>query len=188
MKFLPLVLFGVIVCSCSQKKTAKIERNELLNISKYQMASLDTISLKLHKKVDKQNTESIKLWKSYGYVQTWLNEHEGISAKEILNGTEELIKLSDKLKDSLTIKSLKTSGMITRINTFHSEVLRLKDMNEIPSISDMEVKQQAYKVYDVFDIITLKINAIYAQQRFESNLEFDEEFFKEDTDAIKGDK
>lgn len=183
MRFFTILILSSLWVGCSQKKTKEVEKNELLNISKYQVKDMDSIfSLKLH--LLPKNKDSIVAWKSYWRLENLLEDYATSNSKEFLNIAEELYTESQKLNDSLKVKELRTRGMLSRLNTLETLTFRLKDMKSISSISDMEIRQQTLKIYDVFDIITSKINAIYKQKRFEENLEFDEEFFLNDSIGI----
>ena len=120
----------------------------------------------------------IKEWKTYFEMSTFLKKnYTDVSPSVALEMSEELSELVLAMKDSLQIKVLNNRGVFARLNTFSSEVLRLKDMASISSITPDEVAVQVDKVVAVYNSINSKINSVYAQQNFDENLDFDEAIF-----------
>lgn len=122
--------------------------------------------------------EKIKDWVGYFKLTNFLKEQYGrVSPQTALEMSEELQGIVGKIRDSLKINELKTHGFDARLNVLNSEVLRLKDMSEITSIKAEEVRQQIEKIIAVYHAINSKINAIYARELFDEEVNFNEEIF-----------
>ena len=131
--------------------------------------------------------DSLKSWKQYGKIATFLSKNYlDVSPAEALEMSNELAEISISFKDSVSVPILANNAMFARLNVFTSEVLRLKDMATIPNIKSKEVAEQTKKILAVFSAINSKINSLYKEQSFDSNLNFDESLidFNEGMEAL----
>lgn len=132
-----------------------------------------------NKDLKHQVEKDIQNWDEYFTMSEFLKKYyTAISPSLSLEMSKELTDLSKTMKDSLRIKELNNRGMFARLNVFYSEALRLQDMSEISSIKAVEVTEQVEKLVSVYNSINMKINSIYEQKNFDSNVDFDESIFE----------
>ncbi len=130
--------------------------------------------------------EKVKSWNEFFTLSDFLKKNFlDISPSLSLELSKELVELSKVMNDSLRIKELNNKGMFARLNVFYSEALRLQDMSIISSIKAAEVQEQVGKLVSVYNSITMKINSIYLQKDFDSEVIFDESVFEFNEDAEK---
>lgn len=120
-------------------------------------------------------------WRAYFRLSAFADEHfRSVSPRQALDHAQEFLDLVQELRTSLELPALRTQPVRARLNTLHSEVLRLKDMAEITAIKPEAVQRQIQKMVAVFNALNSKINAVYARQKLDENLSFDESIFKKD--------
>ena len=123
--------------------------------------------------------KDVKSWDEYFTMSKFLRKNfTTISPALSLEMSKELADLSKTMNDSVRIIELNNRGMFARLNVFYSEALRLQDMSEISSINPSEITEQVEKLVSVYNSINMKINSIYLQQSFDSNVNFDESVFE----------
>ena len=127
--------------------------------------------------------EMISDWEEYETLHELITSYQNISPEEALGNASDLHVYVDRMKDSLTIKSLKTPAFKSRMNVLENEVLRLLDMNEIPAITAKEVNAQIDKMFLIFGSLNDKINTVYDQEKFNEEINLDD-FFELERDSI----
>lgn len=160
-------LFLLMICACSQKKNTTVEQS---------INNKPTLDAKIlqHKPSLKINTyaqKKIENWKEYKELNVFLKRFESTSPNDALGNAIELKSLTKQLKDSINIKELETPAFKSRVNVLENEVLRLADMTKIPAITTNEVNVQVGKILSIFGSLNAKINAIYLQQKIDSDLD-----------------
>ena len=122
--------------------------------------------------------QAIKDWTGYAKLTRFLKEHyQSTSPQTALEMSEDLYAIVGKVKDSFHVQELKNEGFDARLNVLNSEILRLKDMSEITVIKAEEVVEQTEKIIGVYNAVNAKINAIYARQLRDNEVDFDEGIF-----------
>lgn len=124
--------------------------------------------------LEKNNDQSFLSWKEYTLVSDKLEKFKSISANEALNNALQLSKLVKQLKDSIRPKDLLNNPFRTRINVLENEVLRLKDMTYISSITSKEVNNQVTKIMEAFSATNSKINTVYSQLKIEKEIKINQ--------------
>lgn len=135
-----------------------------------------TVKQPKYTQLDENSVKEIKEWKEYFVVDNFLQQLKNTTLTEALNNSTEISTLTKDLKDSLTIKTLKTAAFKARMNVFENEILRLKDMKSIPAITPKEVDSQLKKVFLLFGSMNNKINTIYTKERFDKEVNLDSLF------------
>ncbi len=118
----------------------------------------------------------ISTWSEYKRFEELVTRYYAISASEALSNANELSGLARELKDSIRIKDLETPELRARLNVLNSECLRLKDMSEIPAITDKEVAYKIQAILAAFSALNAKINSVYSISNLENQLALDPDF------------
>ncbi|WP_139957686.1 hypothetical protein [Flavicella sediminum] len=167
----------VVLIACQNKKKINVDSDEssVAIHSKKQLQKsyqfTDTLTTISKSKVNN--------WYGYKNLSSFLKErYTNVSPNTALEFSNELFEVVQKVRDSFQIKELNTESLDARFNVLSSEVLRLKDMDDIPSIKAEEVELQTLKIMEVYSSINAKINAVYAQQSFDEDVNFDESIFE----------
>ena len=171
MRYILFVLFSflLIASSCKKKDTQKD--------APVQKTGMDAVvKHSKYTRLDEASSKEIKEWKTYFTAEKFIQQLENTSPTEALNNALELKTLTKQLKDSLTIKTLKTPAFKARTNVFENEVLRLVDMTYIPAITSKEINIQVKKVLELFGSMNHKINTVYAKKRFDKAIKLDSLF------------
>ncbi|MDO6812770.1 hypothetical protein [Tenacibaculum soleae] len=165
------IFFSVFLINFScQKETSK------KNIPVQKTGMNTVVEHANYTKIDAAASKEIKQWKEYFTVEDFMQQLRKTSPTEALNNALELKTLTKQLKDSLTIKALKTPAFKARENVFENEILRLADMTYIPSITSKEVNNQVDKIFSLFSSMNHKINAVYAKKSFDKANKIDSLF------------
>lgn len=138
--------------------------------------------------LDASSENKITDWKEYKIVDELIEGYKHTSPQEALINSSDLQQNVLFLKDSLNIQSLKTPAFRSRLNVLENEVLRLTDMAEIPAITSTEVNTQVDKILLVYGSLNDKINTVYHQEQFNSDINLDDFFViekKTDTETKK---
>lgn len=148
-------------CNFFKKKTkeAEIKVDSVKSTQKINSAPSKLLGVNAKKAVEK--------WTEYQKVSELIKEYNNVSVLEALQNAAELSVATQKLRDSVKVEKLKNVTVKTRLNVLHNEVLRLKDMSKIPSISDKEVKEEVVKIRYLYDALNSKINDIYRVQQYD---------------------
>ncbi len=142
----------------------------------------------VHKDVKKQNKlqtglnltakKEVSNWKEYQILNEFIQQYKLISYSEALSNATELSELATHLKDSVTLKKLKTPSVKTRLNILQNECLRLKDMEDISAITPKEVMSKVADVMAAYAAVNAKFNSVYQINEMENELELDPDFEK----------
>jgi len=114
--------------------------------------------------------KKVKNWKTYSQFKELLNRYKNISESEALSNSKELANIALKLKDSITIESLKTPNVKTRFAVLYNETLRLNVLADRIHLQPNEVKNNIKDIFDAFSASNAKINNIYSQKRLEQHI------------------
>lgn len=94
----------------------------------------------------------------------------------ILDNSKRLQELSSRIGDSILIDDLNETAMHARLEAFKTAALRLHDMANIKAITKEEVNDQIKELFDLQDLIALKINTYFSRKEMDSLLNFNEAF------------
>jgi hypothetical protein len=173
MKYLYSLLLIILFLnlSCNRTKTAQetFKNIDSLKISADRIVS--TIGEILIPKAKKAVSE----WKEYRDVDDFMLKYYSISTTEALDNAKELSDLVQLMKDSVRIEKLKGLNVTARFNVLQNEALRLADMATISSISNEEIKEEVFKIIEVYSAVNSKINTIYKAEELQNSLEVDTE-------------
>lgn len=176
-RFYTLFLFCTLIfSSCESKqensREAVVEEDTVQYIFQEQKTYVFAEELTDFSKV------ATKDWTGYVKLTHFLKEHYLLTSPQTaLEMSEDLYAIVAKIRDSFSVKELKTQGFDARLNVLNSEVLRLTDMSEITVIKAEEVVEQTEKIVAVYNAINAKINSIYARKLLDEEVHFDERIF-----------
>ena len=123
----------------------------------------------------------IKSWSAYFDLAAFLsNNYLRVSSRQSLEMSNELLEKVNATRDLARVPVLNTKAVSARLNVLRSEVLRLKDMANITSITPDEVFRQTEKLLNVFSALNSKINTVFSQENFDEQVNFDESIFEFD--------
>ena len=125
----------------------------------------------INKQLVDESFREISDWKEYSAFNEHLQLFSSISANEALNNALQLATLVNELKLKKLPKDLNTPSFKTRLNVLENEILRLKDMTFIPTITAGEVNQQVTKIFEAFSATNAKINTVYLKLRIDQEIE-----------------
>lgn len=163
MKYLFILLSFMLLFSCQNTK-----KNNEQNIDKTKMHVVSKHQINTY--LEKNNEKNVLDWKEYVIFSNKIEKFQSISAEEALNNALQLSKLVKLMKDSIRPKELITNSFRTRVNVLENEVLRLKDMTYISSITSQEVNNQVIKILEAFSATNSKINIVYSQLEVEKEI------------------
>ena len=173
MKYLYPLLFSILfLCfSCNNTKEVQEVSN---NIDSLKISS-DHIVSSIGEILIPKAKKAVSEWKEYRDVDDFILKYYSISTTEALEYAEELSTLMQLMKDSVRVEKLKELSVTARFNVLHNEALRLSDMATISSISNEEIKEEVFKIVEVFSALNSKINTIYKAEELQNSLEIDTE-------------
>ena len=119
--------------------------------------------------------EAVSEWKEYLDVDDFMLKYYSISTTEAIDYAEELSGLLQLMKDSVRVEKLKGLNVTARFNVLQNEALRLADMATISSISNEEIKEEVFKIVEIYSALNSKINTIYKAEELQKSLEIDTE-------------
>ena len=118
----------------------------------------------------------------YTSLTSQIENLEGGTKDQILNQGEGLTLLTMSLKDSTENELMNDPAMRARLNALYTISLRLKDMQDIPSISAEEVFATGDQIVGLYNSVINKINTEALRAEYESQL--DEELVSPTTNQI----
>lgn len=175
------LLFSVSFLSC--KKTTQVVTDTVQKNNKNTVSNHSTSS-----KIDSIYLKNLEPWKEYNIFNNFIKRYEKISPNESFDNIDELKELTIALEDSLNIPHLKTPAFKSRLHVLENEVLRLDDMEKITALTSSEINLQIDKIFLIFSSINSKINTVYNQKKFESELNIEDLFTMDKKELIEVDK
>ncbi len=167
MKYYFGILLLVIVCvSCGHK----MEQKEITTVN------VDSIGLKVGivnsvgVLLSEDARTALKTWGEYQKVDILIGELFNTSKSDVLENAGYFSDNIQLLRDSIRIEELDNPKIISRLNILLNESLRLKDMTDIPAISDAEVTDEVRNVLRAFSSLNIKINTHYKTKKIEKVL------------------
>ncbi|MDJ0644582.1 MAG: hypothetical protein QNJ57_01235 [Flavobacteriaceae bacterium] len=109
-------------------------------------------------------------WEEFTTIEAIINEYYNISPAKALTNAQELSTAAQQLKDSIRVEQFEKPDLKIRLNVLYSTALRLHDMNDIPKISDEEIKIEVNNLIGVFSSMNKKLNNIIQQENLEKEL------------------
>lgn len=173
MKYLYPLLFSILFLSFSCNRTKTVQKVSINNDSL--KISSDRIISTIGEILIPKAKEALSEWKEYKDVDDFILKYYSISTTEALDYAEELSGLMQLMKDSVRVEKLKGLSVTARFNVLHNEALRLADMATISSISNEEIKEEVFKIIEVYSALNSKINTIYKAVELQNALEIDTE-------------
>ncbi len=173
MKYLYPIFFLILLFSFSCGKNKRTKANEetidslTLNSVRITNALGETLTPTAKKELEN--------WQEYEDVDEFILTFYNISVQEALINAEELSNLIQLMKDSVRVEQLKKPNVEARFNVLHNETLRLKDMANIPTITDEEVTAEVNQILEIYSSVNSKINTIYKVKELQNSLEVDTE-------------
>jgi hypothetical protein len=173
MKYLFSLLLIILFLnlSCNRTKTAQETSKNIDSLK----ISVDHIVSTIGEILIPKAKKVVSEWKEYKDVDDFMLKYYSISTTEALDNAKELSDLVQLMKDSVRIEKLKGLNVTARFNVLHNEALRLADMATISSISNEEVKEEVFKIVEVYSAVNSKINTIYKAEELQNSLEVDTE-------------
>ena len=162
----------------TQVVTETVQQSDKNTVSNHSISS----------KVDSVYLKNINPWKEYNAFNDFIKRYEKISPYESFDNINELKELTIALEDSLNIPHLKTPAFKSRLHVLENEVLRLDDMEGIPALTSSEINSQIDKIFLIFSSVNSKINTVYNQKKFESELNIEDLFTMDKKELIEIDK
>ncbi len=162
----------------TQVVTETVQQNDKNTVSNHSISS----------KVDSVYLKNINPWKEYNSFNDFIKRYEKISPYESFDNINELKELTIALEDSLNIPHLKTPAFKSRLHVLENEVLRLDDMEGISALTSSEINSQIDKIFLIFSSVNSKINTVYNQKKFESELNIEDLFTMDKKELIEIDK
>lgn len=117
----------------------------------------------------------------YADLRLRIENLEEATKSQILNEGEALSILTKSLKDSTENVFFNEPAMRARMNALYTISMRLKDMNDIPSITEEEVFATGNEIIKLYNSLISRINA-------EAELQEMERSIQENPDALPGPK
>ena len=173
MKYLYSLLLSILflVFSCNRAKDVQEVSKTIDSLKIDSDRIVSTIGEILIPKAKKAVSE----WKEYIDVDDFMLKYYSISTTEAIDYAEELSGLLQLMKDSVRVEKLKGLNVTARFNVLHNEALRLSDMATISSISNEEIKEEVFKIVEIYSALNSKINTIYKAEELQNALEIDTE-------------
>lgn len=168
-----ILLFAIFTSSCTEqkhKKATQPTRVETIKITPTKDKKIKRIILKPSTKKELNN------WKEYQLVDEILSRFNTISNEEALSNAKELSEFVTHLKDSIKDKRLQSPPLKSRINILHNECLRLNDMTSISAITATEVSAEITNIFEAYNALNAKLNAVFEVRNIENQLELDPAF------------
>lgn len=174
LKYVYILFLLTVGCEQNKSEIPQVEKKQPVKLPAFEELNAYVFDVSLTNEVK----DSLKAWKAYFEFTEFLTTNfKEISPSMALEYATELSERSKTMNDSLKIRTLNTKGVFARLHTLYSEVLRLNDMEAIPSIKAEEVVEQTRKIASVYNSLNAKINAVYAQKNFDKDVDFDESIF-----------
>lgn len=169
MKYKIIVLVLLIVCfSCGKSK--KID-TEITNTVKDSLIVAQGITTGIGVLLSEDARGKVSTWEEYQKVASLMTELYNTSKSDVLENATMYAEEIQYLRDSIRIEELDNPKIISRINILLNQSLRLKDMNDIPSISNVAVKEEVVKLCESFSALNSRINTFYKTIQLEKDLE-----------------
>jgi hypothetical protein len=177
-----IILIGVFFIYSCQKNSVNTNQNKEVSLKDSTVKIETKKTYNTQVSLTKEGKEFIKQWNDYFELNDFLDNYRNIDYKTSLFHSQQLLTLTNKLKDSLNLKKLNIPSFKSRINTIHSISLRLADMDSIPAITEQEVVAETSNLINSFDGLTIKINTLAQKEFLENELkDFDFLFLKKDS-------
>ncbi|MDB4297703.1 hypothetical protein N9901_02995 [Flavobacteriaceae bacterium] len=168
-----VVIFSFI--SCAKKGTTATN----VETVKYYNAKDEMVTFEDFTPLNSSNNKHVKSWKGYQQLKVQLTALKTTTPNEILSLSDELTKTVVLMRDSIRNNDLAISGVKARVNALYNQSLRLQDMQNIPSITAAEIKNQLKGMFTIYSTLNTKIDAVYNQIAFEKELEEEVPFFED---------
>jgi len=169
MKYIIIVfalLFGFT--SCNKKNNKKLDVIDTVSDS---LVVAQRITNSIGVLLSEDARLEVATWKEYQKVALLMTELYNTSKTDALENSEMYANHIQFMKDSIRVKELDNPKIVSRLNVLLNQSLRLKDMSDIPSISDNEVKEEVVKLCASFSSLNSKINTFYKTKQLEKDLE-----------------
>ena len=130
-------------------------------------------------RVDEEAKYLISDIEYYADLRLRIENLEEATKSQILNEGEALSILTISLKDSTENVFLNEPVMQARMNALYTISMRLKDMNDIPSITEEEVFATGNEIIKLYNSLISRINAEAEQREMEKRIKNNPETFPE---------
>ncbi len=163
--FLSIIILVFLGVSCKKVKKEDVKEDVKKVVVKPEMTIV--VNHKKPKPLNAEAKKALETWKAYHEFKEFLERFENISPNEALSNANELKESIKHLQNDLyehkrrEIKAFDTNSFRARINMLENEILRLQDMNTIPTITAKEVNLQVDKICGLFSGFNAKINTIF---------------------------
>lgn len=138
----------------------------------------DKIISSIGEMLSKKTENTVKSWEAFNAFDQAIQSFYAISNSEALSKSGFLADLSNKLQLSTPPEELDINPVKVRINILNSACQRLADMDKIPAIKPEEVTLQIKEVLSAYEMLKIRINALFDIQALESELTLDPDFAK----------
>lgn len=165
-----VILLSFVCVSCDKKTAAKDTSLSELDSITVKNKIVNSVGVLLSERARKE----VKNWGEYQKIDVLITEFFNTSKSDVLENAADFSKNVQFLRDSIRIAELDNPKIIARLNVLLNESLRLKDMNKIPSISDLEVTNEVKNILRAFSSLNSKINTHYKSKPTEEQLDKEE--------------
>jgi len=169
MKYIIIVFALLLGCTSCNKKSNK--KSDVINTVSDSLLVAQRITNSIGVLLSEDARLEVATWKEYQKVASLMTELYNTSKTDVLENSEMYATHIKFMRDSIRVKELDNPKIVSRLNVLLNQSLRLKDMNDIPSISDNEVKEEVVKLCASFSSLNSKINTFYKTKKLEKDLE-----------------
>jgi len=168
MKYSSLVFsLFILLFSCQKKEAQLVKPKPIIKKSTIKRVFQNDSVLKVEGNA-LYLVEDLDLYTS---LTSQIENLQGGTKDQILNQGEGLTLLTLSLKDSTENELMNDPAMRARLNALYTISLRLKDMQDIPSISEEEVFETGDQIIGLYNSVIKKINMEALRAEFESQID-----------------
>ncbi|SDZ80066.1 hypothetical protein [Psychroflexus halocasei] len=161
------ILFCLAFLSCQNDKNSKNDTQEKIDFYENKV-QVDTIFIQ---QLSKPASEVAMDWNAYVALQSEINRMKNFSISEVLNNTDNIIRISDSLQKSIP-DPLQKRTVNSRLKLIETQAKRLKQLLHFRSQDSSKINESIYKLVQGYSSLNIQINEIYIET---PNFEFQNE-------------
>lgn len=158
MKKICGILFCLAFLSCQNDKNSENNTQEKIDFYENKV-QIDTIFIQ---QLSTPAHEIAMDWNAYVAIQSEMNRMKNFSVSEVLNNTDNIIRISDSLQKNIP-DPIQKRTIRSRLKLIETQAKRLKQLFHFRSQDSTKINESIYKMVQGFSSLNIQINEIYIE-------------------------
>ena len=164
-KYIYYIVLSLFIGACSSEEPVKDEKKRVVKTKVEKVYTIDTIA-----SLSEGGKALVEDLDYYSNLRNRIEDIQDATKAQILNQGDPISTLTLSLKDSTENALINSQPIQARLNALYTMSLRLKDMQDIPAITDQEAIEQGKEVVALYNGFIQTVNTVALKAQFEASL------------------